>query len=471
MRKTKIICTLGPATADDKVLESLMLEGMNVARINFSHGTDEEHRAVIDRVKNLRTRLDLPVAILLDTKGPEIRLKDFKDGKVELVEGETFTLTNREVEGTNEIVSITYADLVKDVKAGGTILIDDGLVEMTIQSVTDTDIVCRVDNGGVISNHKGVNVPNVDLSMPFISDKDLADIKFGISNNVDFIAASFVRCADDVNQIRDILARQNRQDIKIISKIENRQGVNNIDEILEASDGIMVARGDLGVEIPIAEVPAIQKMLIAKAYNVGKIVITATQMLDSMMRNPRPTRAEATDVANAVYDGTSAIMLSGETAAGQYPVEALKTMVEIAEYAERDINYENRFKKLDKADKMNCADAISHATCMMSIDIDAKCIITVTKSGTTARMISRYRPACPIVGCTPVRKSFYQMSLYWGVKPVMIYEETSTEELFMGAMDKTRKADMIEEGEQAILTCGVPLGQSGTTNLIRVMTA
>lgn len=471
MRKTKIICTLGPSTEDDAILEQLMKEGMNVCRLNFSHGDYDSHLKTINRIKDMRRKLDLPVAILLDTKGPEIRLADFKDGKITLKQGQKFTLTTNECMGDETKVSITYKNLVNDVKKGSTILIDDGLVEMKVLNVTDTDIECEVINEGQISNHKGVNVPDVDLSMDFLSEKDKSDIEFGIKNNIDFIAASFVRCADDVKQIKDILKRHNRTDIKIISKIENRQGVNNIDEILEESDGIMVARGDMGVELPIEEVPAVQKMIISKVYHAGKIVITATQMLDSMMRNPRPTRAEASDVANAIYDGTSAIMLSGETAAGQYPIEALRTMVEIAEYTEKNINYENRFRKLEKSDKMSVTDAISHATCMISLDVNASSIITVTKSGTTARMISRYRPQCPIIGCTPVIKSFYQMGLSWGVEPVMIYEETSTEELFAEAVDKTKRKGLVKDGETVILTAGIPLGQPGTTNLIRVMEA
>ncbi len=471
MRKTKIICTLGPSTEDDQILEQLMKEGMNVCRLNFSHGDYDSHLKTINRIKDMRRKLDLPIAILLDTKGPEIRLTDFKDGKITLKPGQKFTLTTTECLGDETRVGITYKNLVNDVTEGSTILIDDGLVAMKVLKVTDTDIECEVINEGQISNHKGVNVPNVDLTMDFLSEKDKKDIEFGIKNNIDFIAASFVRCADDVRQIKEILKRHERTDIKIISKIENRQGVNNIDEILSESDGIMVARGDMGVELPIKEVPAIQKMIISKVYHAGKIVITATQMLDSMMRNPRPTRAEASDVANAIYDGTSAIMLSGETAAGQYPIEALRTMVEIAEYTENNINYESRFRKLDKSDKMTVTDAISHATCMMSLDVDASSIITVTKSGTTARMISRYRPQCPIIGCTPVIKSFYQMGLSWGVEPVMIYEETSTEELFAEAVDKTKRKGLVKDGETVVLTAGIPLGQPGTTNLIRVMEA
>ncbi|MFG6395505.1 MAG: pyruvate kinase [Lachnospiraceae bacterium] len=471
MRKTKIICTLGPSTKKDGILRELMLNGMNTARINFSHGTREAHLVTINEVKKMREELNLPVAILLDTSGPEIRLGNFIEGKAELCEGELFTLTSREVEGTKDIVSITYKGLPGDVSKGTIILIDDGLIKMEAEEVTDTDIVCRILNGGTVSDHKGVNVPNVNISMPYISEKDRLDIIFGIENDVDYIAASFVRSADDVLQIRKIFEEKNCNNIKIISKIENRQGVDNIDEILNVSDGIMIARGDMGVEIPLQEVPVIQKKIIHKVYNADKIVITATQMLESMMKNPRPTRAEATDVANAIYDGTSAIMLSGETAAGNYPVEALKTMTSITECAEEDINYDKRFKVLDKMDEPDVTDAISHATCMTAIDINAAAIITITKSGGTARLISRYRPYSPIIGCTPSKKTYYQMGLSWGVMPVMIKEETDTEELFKNSMKAAQESGYIEKGGLAVITAGVPLGISGTTNIIRVIMA
>ena len=397
LRKTKIICTLGPATDDDEVLRKLMIEGMDVARFNFSHGDHAQHRKNKDRVEKLREELGLPVATLLDTKGPEIRVGDFKEGKVELVEGQTFTLTTEDVVGDQAKVSITYKNLVNDVKPGDTILIDDGLINMKIEKVTDKDIVCRVENGGPVSNHKGVNVPRVNLTMPYISDVDRADIIFGIENDFDFIAASFVRSADDILEIRKILDEYECDNINIIAKIENMQGVDNIDDIIRVSDGIMVARGDMGVEIPLEDVPIIQKMIIKKVYNADKQVITATQMLDSMMIHPRPTRAEATDVANAIYDGTSAIMLSGETAAGKYPVEALHTMKTIAERAERDIDYNKRFFNRDAVQNPDITSAISHATCTTAIDLAAAAIITVTKSGKTARMLSKYRPKCPII--------------------------------------------------------------------------
>ncbi len=471
MRKTKIICTLGPSTKKDGILRELMLNGMNTARINFSHGTREGHLETINEVKKMREELGLPVAILLDTSGPEIRLGNFKEGKAELHEGGLFTLTSREVEGTGSEASITYKGLPGDVGKGTIILIDDGLIKMEAEEVTDTDITCRILNGGTVSDHKGINVPNVNISMPYISEKDRLDIIFGIENDVDYIAASFVRSADDILQIRKIFEEKNCTNIKIISKIENRQGVDNIDEILEVSDGIMIARGDMGVEIPLQEVPVIQKKIIHKVYNADKIVITATQMLESMMKNPRPTRAEATDVANAIYDGTSSIMLSGETAAGMYPVEALKTMIDIAECAEEDIDYNKRFKILAKMDKPDVTDAISHATCMTAIDIAAAAIITITKSGGTARMISRYRPYSPIIGCTPSKKTYYQMSLSWGIMPVMIKEETDTEELFQNSIKAAQENGYIEKGGLAVITAGVPLGISGTTNIIRVMAA
>jgi pyruvate kinase len=468
MRQTKIICTLGPSTDDDEVLKNLMIEGMNVARFNFSHGDHEQHKFNLDRVVRLREELGLPVATLLDTKGPEIRVKDFKYGKVELKNGQRFTLTTEDILGDNERVSITYKNLVKDVKPGNRILIDDGLIDMEIEEVTDTEIICRVENGGPVSNHKGVNVPRVNLGMPYISDVDRADIIFGIENDFDFIAASFVRTADDVLEIRKILDEHGCDNINIISKIENMQGVENIDDIIRVSDGIMVARGDMGVEIPLEDVPVIQKMIIKKVYNADKQVITATQMLDSMMKNPRPTRAEATDVANAIYDGTSAIMLSGETAAGKYPVEALHTMIKIAERAERDIDYTKRFFNRDSVSNPDITSAISHATCTTAIDLGAAAIVTVTKSGKTARMISKYRPECPIIGCTPIEKVSRQLNLSWGVQPIVIPEENNTDDLFEHAVEAAKREKYVKDGEVVVITAGVPLGITGTTNLIKV---
>lgn len=471
LRKTKIICTLGPSTDKDGVLKQLMTEGMNVARFNFSHGTHEEQGERLKKVQTLREELNLPVATLLDTKGPEIRLRDIKDGKAQLEAGQKFTLTIEEILGDKDRVSITYQDLVKDVAPGCRILIDDGLIELGVDEVTDTDIVCHVVNGGMISNKKGVNVPNVELSMPYISEKDYEDIVFGIENDFDFVAASFVRTADDVLEIRKIFEEKNCSNINIISKIENMQGVENIDEIIRVSDGIMVARGDMGVEIPLEDVPVIQKMIIKKVIDAGKQVITATQMLDSMMKNPRPTRAEATDVANAIYDGTSAIMLSGETAAGLYPVEALKTMVKIAIRTEQDINYTARFKSRENLSNPDITNAISHATCTTANDLKAAAIITVTQSGKTARMISKYRPDCPIIGGSMYPKVCRQLNLSWGVTPLHVELKDDADELFDHAVDAAQAAGLVSMGDITVITGGVPLGVSGTTNILKVHVA
>ncbi|WP_178624538.1 pyruvate kinase [Frisingicoccus sp.] len=468
MRKTKIICTLGPASEREDVLRKLMIEGMDVARFNFSHGTHEEQLEKLNRVKRLREELNLPVAALLDTKGPEIRLKTFENGKAELKSGGKFTLTTREVVGNSEIVSITYKDLPKDVKAGGRILLDDGLIELSIDEVEDTEIHCTVVNAGVISNQKGVNVPDTVLSMPFISQRDYEDICFGIENGFDFIAASFTRTAEDILEIRKILEEKNCQTINIIAKIENMQGVQNINEIIRVSDGIMVARGDMGVEIPMEEVPVLQKKIIRKVYQAGKQVITATQMLDSMMKNPRPTRAEATDVANAIYDGTSAIMLSGETAAGAYPVEAVQTMVKIAERTEIDINYRRRFSELGTEAITDVTNAISHATCTTGMDLNAAAIITVSKSGRTARMISKFRPTCPIIACTMSPTVWRQLNLSWGVQPLIIEEKGTTDDLFETAVEEAQKKGYVKQGDVTVITAGVPLGVSGTTNMLKV---
>ncbi|WP_455191448.1 pyruvate kinase [Eubacterium ramulus] len=471
IRKTKIVCTLGPSTDKGDVLHQLMQEGMNVARFNFSHGSHEEQKARLDKLVALREELDLPVAALLDTKGPEIRLKELKGGKAELKEGQLFTLALGDFVGDASRVAITYEDLHNDVKAGDRILIDDGLIEMKVVRLDGTDIVCEVINGGMISNKKGVNVPNVELSMPFISETDYSDIVFGIKNGFDFIAASFTRTADDILQIRKILEEHDCKSINIIAKIENKQGVDNIDDIIRVSDGIMVARGDMGVEIPMEDVPVIQKVLIEKVYKAGKQVITATQMLDSMMKHPRPTRAEATDVANAVYDGTSAIMLSGETAAGDYPVEALQTMVKIATRTEQDINYTSRLKKRGILINPDITNAIAHATCTTAMDLNASAIITVSNSGRTARMVSKYRPTCPIIGCSVNKDVCRKMSLSWGVTPLLVELKHNSDELFDHAVDKAEEMGLIKQGEIVVLTAGVPLGISGTTNMIKVHVA
>lgn len=467
MRKTKIICTLGPSTDKEGVLETLIQEGMDVARFNFSHGSHREQKERLIKLQEIRERLGRPVAALLDTKGPEIRIRTFKEGKVELVEGQEFTLTSEDIEGTNEKVSVTYEDLYKDLKPGDSVLIDDGLIGLEVVSIEGKEIHCVVKNGGMVSDRKGVNLPGVDVNMPFISPKDKEDILFGIREGFDFIAASFTRTAEDVAEIRKILYENGGADIGIIAKIENQQGVNNIDRIIEAADGIMIARGDMGVEIPLEDVPVIQKEIIAKVYNAGKQVITATQMLDSMIKNPRPTRAETTDVANAIYQGTSAIMLSGETAAGKYPVEALKTMVRIAVRTESDIPYNELFSVRKKEEKKDMTTAISHATCMTAIDMDAKAIITVTKSGHTARMVSRFRPGCPIVGCTSDMRTCRKLNLSWGISPILIKEEYSMEILFLHATEAAEREGFVQEGDVAILTAGVPVGRPGKTNLIK----
>lgn len=467
MRKTKIICTLGPSTDKEGILEKLVQEGMNVARFNFSHGSHEEQKNRLDQLKEIRTRLDKPIAALLDTKGPEIRIRDFANGKVTLEEGQKFILTSDEIEGNEQIVSVTYKDLYKDVRPGHTILIDDGLIGLEVQEIQGHDIHCLVKNGGVVSNKKGVNLPGVEVNMPFISQKDREDILFGIQEGFDFIAASFTRTAADVKEIRDILENNGGHGIKIIAKIENQQGVDNIDSIIEAADGIMIARGDMGVEIPLEDVPVIQKDIIARVYNAGKQVITATQMLDSMMKNPRPTRAETTDVANAIYQGTSAIMLSGETAAGKYPVEALKTMVKIACRTEDDVPYNQMFSIRSKDTSINMTTAISHATCMTAIDLGAKAIIAVTRSGATARMVSKYRPGCPIIGCSPDERTCRQLNMSWGVAPIHTKEEYSMEILLLHATEASERAGYVKEGDVVVLTIGVPLGRSGNTNLLK----
>lgn len=467
IRKTKIVCTMGPNLFEKHLIAPLMKAGMNVARFNFSHGTYETHQHYYDEVCRIRDELGLSVATMLDTKGPEIRVRSFKNGRVTLQNGQLFTLTTDEVEGDEERVSITYKELPQDIAVGSSILIDDGLIGMQVERIDGADIVCRVLNGGVVSNNKGVNIPNAHLSMPFISEKDHQDILFAIKNGYDFIAASFTRCADDIMQIRHILQENNCHTINIIAKIENMEGVENIDEILRVVDGVMVARGDLGVEVPLEDVPSLQKKLIQRGIAAGKPVITATQMLDSMIKNPRPTRAEATDVANAIYDGTSAIMLSGESAVGAYPVEAVETMVRIALRAEADMDYIRRFSR-DTSASTDVTNAISHATVTSAHDLNASAIITVTKSGSTARILSRYRPACVIVGCTTEKHVWRQLALSWGTVPLMIAEESNTDDLFEHAVDAAVQNGLVHDGELVVLTAGVPLGISGTTNLMKV---
>lgn len=472
MRKTKIVCTMGPSTANDNVLRELMKAGMNVARQNFSHGDHESHLKTFQQVKRIREELGLPVASLLDTKGPEVRVKLFKDGKAELKDGSIFTLTTREVEGSSEEVSITYKNLAKDIDVGTRILADDGLIEMKVTEI-DTkpegdDIKCLIVHGGWLSNNKSCNFPGAKLSMPYVSERDKSDIIFGAETGFDFIAASFVSCDADILEVRKILEENGGKDIKIIAKIENQEGVDNIDDILRVSDGIMVARGDMGVEIPFEQIPQLQKMLIEKGYNAGKQVITATQMLESMIKNPRPTRAETTDVANAIYDGTSAIMLSGETAAGMYPVEAVRTMALIAENTENHIDYSKRFRAREVDSAENVTNAISHATVTTALDLNAKAILTVTTTGGTAKLLSKYRPNRPILSCTPSERTWRQLSLSWGVIPLMSRIMETTDDLFNHAVDCAVNEGYLENGDLVVITAGVPLGISGTTNLMKV---
>ena len=474
MRKTKIICTIGPASESEECLRELMRAGMDVARFNFSHGSRESQREKLERVIKVREELGLHVATLLDTKGPEIRLRDFEGGRVEIVSGQSFTLTTEEIMGTAQRASISYKNLKNDISVGTTILIDDGLIEMRVEELHENDIVCRVINGGFVSDHKGVNVPGAILSMPYISETDREDIIFGAQMGYEYLAASFARCKEDILEVRELL-RENGSDMKIIAKIENMQGIQNLEEILSVSDGIMVARGDMGVEIPLEEVPVLQKKMIKMANAQGKLVITATQMLESMIKNPRPTRAEATDIANAIYDGTTAIMLSGESAAGMYPIEAVKTMSRIAESAEKDIDYLGRMAKIEKIISMspiykkNITNAIAHATCHTAMDLEAAAIITVTLSGFTAEAVSRFKPSCPIISCTMTDRVAKQMNLLWGVTPLLIRREETTEELFADAVEEAKKVGLVKDGDRVVITAGVPMGITGNTNMIRVV--
>lgn len=465
MRKTKIVCTLGPATDDENVLRQMILSGMNVARLNFSHGDYESHQKRIDGFKKIRDELGIPVALLLDTKGPEVRIKTFENGKVELLPNTKFVLTARDVIGTNEIVSITYKKLPYDLQVGNKILLDDGNIELVVTEIKDADIICNVIDGGILSNRKSMNLPGIELYMPYMDDADKSDLLFGIKNDFDYIAASFVRRADDIICMRKFLDENGGNEIEIIAKIENRDGVNNIDSIIEASNGIMVARGDMGVEIDFEELPVIQKMLIKKCYSAGKRVITATQMLESMILNPRPTRAETSDVANAVYDGTSAIMLSGETAVGKFPVEAVKTMARIAKSAERDIDYKKR-SKLSSLATPTVHDAIAHATCTTAHDLNARVIIVVTKSGLTARTVSKFRPAVPIIAATTSEKVYKKLALSWGVYPVKAQIQSNTDLLFDHAVKCVVAKEYISKDDIVVIAAGTPLGEP--TNLLKV---
>lgn len=468
MRKTKIVCTLGPATNDVEIMKQLIQNGMDAARINFSHGTYETHAETIAKLKQAREELNAPIPLILDTKGPEIRVKTFKEDKVRLEEDATFTLTTRDVEGDVNIVSVTYADLPKDVHRGSRILIDDGLIELKVEDITETDVVCKVVNGGVVKSRKGVNLPGVEVNLPSLMEKDIEDLKFGVENGFDIVAASFIRSAEDVLKIRRVLEENGGGQMHIISKIENQQGVENIDKILEASDGIMVARGDLGVEIPPEEVPLVQKILIAKANRIGKPVITATQMLESMVHSPRPTRAEANDVANAIFDGSDAIMLSGETAAGAYPLEAVATMARIAMKAESAVDYAAKLANTTEPARVNITNAISMAACATAAELKTAAITTVTKSGFTARMISRYRPACPLIASTSDETVWRQMNLIWGCKPMLYTGELPRGGVFDTALEIAVKSGLLKNGDTVVSALGMPLGFSGATNTLRV---
>lgn len=466
MKKTKIICTLGPAVDDEKVLTKLMKNGMNVARFNFSHGTHEEQKVRMDRVKKLRDALQLPIAIMLDTKGPEIRLKNFKDGKVTVAEGQTFTLSTGDFLGTKDKVPLTYDKLAESVEVGTRILIDDGKIAMNVIAIEGDDVVCTIVNGGVISNHKSINVPNVVIPMPYISPVDKDDVLFGIEQQVDFIAASFVRTADDVNRLRNLLDSNGGEKIKIISKVENIQGVDCIDEIIEASDGIMVARGDLGVEIPFKELPGLQKSMIDKCVKQGKLVVTATQMLESMTHSPRPTRAEVSDVANAIYDGTTAIMLSGESAAGEYPAEAVKTMSEIAEATEKCIEYKTLRPHYELP--KDVANAVAISACQAANTLNAKAIVAVTRTGATAEIIAHYRPECPVLAAVVDPQAMRQLNLAFGVMPIQATEQHITTDLVEYAVRKATETGYVTDGDTIVIVAGTSKQEGKPSNMMQV---
>ena len=467
MKKTKIVCTLGPACDSEEVIEKLILSGMDAARFNFSHGTHESHLALLTRSKHVRDSLGRPVATILDTKGPEIRIRTFACGRITLTDGSPFTLTTREVDGDGTIVSVTYANLHNELEPGCHILVDDGLVDLEVVKLDGQDIHCKVVTGGELSSNKSINIPGVHIHLPALTDKDKDDLRFGVENDFDFIAASFVRQASDVEEIRAVLDSLGGRDIGIIAKIENREGVDNLDDIVDVSDGIMVARGDMGVEIPAYEVPIVQKQMIKSAIRKGKHVITATQMLDSMIRNPRPTRAEVSDVANAVFDGTSCVMLSGETASGKYPIEALQTMVDIVVAAENHIDYWKCFRNATYDHTSTITDAISHTSCLTAMDLNATAILAATRSGYTARMISRFRPGCMVAALTTEERVRRQLAISWGVAPYLVGNVDSTDRLFSLSVDTARKEGLAKKGETVVITAGVPIGRSGSTNLIK----
>lgn len=469
MRRTKIVCTLGPASSDPAVMEKMLLEGMNVARLNFSHGSHEDHLKTLETFRSVRDRLGASAAVMLDTKGPEIRVKTFKGGSAVVHAGDEFIFTANEVEGDDKQVSITYAPLPPQLRPGVKLLLDDGRLAFEVKKTTKTDIICTVTVGGVIKNRKSINIPNVPIDMPYMSDTDKSDVLFGIENDVDFVAASFVRCRDDVVNLRKFMDYNGGHKIKIISKIENVQGVENFDEILEVSDGIMVARGDMGVEVEFEKLPGIQKKFIRRCYQAGKIVITATQMLESMINSLTPTRAEISDVANAVFDGTSAVMLSGETAMGIDPANVVKVMARIATQAEDDAMRMHAYSGIKyEVDDANITNAICDAACTTARDLSAKAIIAVTQSGYTARLVSKFRPIQTIVAATPEMKTYHQLSMSWGVIPVLSLDQNNTDKLFRHAIDCAKQIDAVESGDRVVITGGVPLKTNGTTNTIKV---
>ncbi len=469
MRRTKIICTLGPASSNRKTVEKMIEAGMNVARLNFSHGTHEGHQKYIDMVKTIRKERGCPLAIMLDTKGPEIRTGVMKDGPVKLIDGQDFTLTAREVEGDDKEVFMTLPELPSQVKAGNIILVDDGAIKLRVKSTTETDIICTVEAGGKLSDRKGINVPYVAVDMPYLSEQDKSDLLFGIENDVDFVAASFVRSKQDIIDLRKFINYNGGHDIRIIAKIENLQGIEAFDDILELSDGIMVARGDMGVEVEYERLPGLQKRFIHKCYQAGKMVITATQMLESMIKRQLPTRAEITDVANAVFDGTSAVMLSGETASGKFPVEAVRAMAKIAEQAENDAFDIATFRRIKyDMDTKDTTNAVCDAACTTAKDIDAAAIIALTKFGQTARRMSKFRPDVPIVAATPVEKTFHQLSLSWGVYPVIARYQNTTDQLFVHAVDCAKQIDLVADGDRVVVVAGIPLDTPGNTNILKV---
>lgn len=469
MRKTKIVCTIGPACSDEETLTGMCQAGMNVARLNFSHGTHEEQAAKIKLIKRVREKLDLPIAIMLDTKGPEYRIRTFKDGKAMLKDGDTFTFTTREVDGDATQVSVSYAGLAQDLQVGDRVLVNNGLLIFQVTSLTDTDVICTVIAGGEISDRKSMSFPNKVLKQVYLSEQDKSDLLFGIEHGVDFVACSFVSCRQDLLDVKEFLSQNGGDDIELIAKIENQSGIDNIEEICQECSGIMIGRGDMGVEIPFEELPAVQKQLITKCRLLGKRIITATEMLESMIHNPRPTRAEISDVANAVYDGTSAVMLSGETAAGKYPVLTVQTMSRIAEATEESIRFDKRFHSSEFKIK-NTVDAISHATCGMAIDIGAAAIVACSLSGMTARMVSRFRPPVDIIGLTTSEKTWRKLALSWGVIPAMCEMYESADVLFYTAKHRAREIMGLKSGDKIVITGGLVNGRTGNTNMLKIET-